>query len=206
MGAENSRDKGLTRREAVKKLGFFTLLLALPTGCTRHRYVRPATELDLGPVKDLLYSRTHLRSQAVLVIRDVDGWAALSTRCTYIGCDLTYQEPILFCPCCQSRFDLEGNPLVGSTATERLPWFDLFYKQGNLWVNTDPARIHKPDWRFTTQEIEDAIREVKERVKVESITDGVKIPKVLLGEQESEMGGMFLEDDANVIDELKMIK
>lgn len=195
-----------TRRDVLK--AFFTIFAAasFPISCNRHRYIREAEEIDLGAVKDLLYSRNHLRSTGVLLFRDVDGWAAMSSRCTYMACDLTYQESILLCPCCKSIFGIDGIPYQDSLATVSLPWLELFYKDGHLYVNTDPAKEKPSSWRFTTPEIEEALRELKERVKAESITDGLEIPKVLLSEYDKEIGGMFLEDDPNLISELKMLK
>ena len=173
-------------------------------GCERHRYIRPAGELLLGSVRELLYSVVHVRSKAILVYRDVDGWRALSTRCTYQGCDLTYQEENLFCPCCRSYFDHEGNLIPGGKAEHPLPWVTMFYKDGSLYAN--PGKIVPPTYRFSTPEIEEAVRKLRERIKEEGLADEVKIPKILTGAGDGEPGTMFIEEDPNLVHELQMIK
>lgn len=197
-----SSAKLITRRELLINLGLSALALSL--GCERHRYIRPETELDLGAVKALLYSRTHVPIKSVLVYRDVDGWSALSTRCTYDGCDMTFQEPVLLCPCCRSRFTLEGIPYEGVTARRPLPWIEVYYREGHLFAN--PGKVKDKAWRFTTPEIEDAIRKLRKDIKREDLDDEVKIPKILKGEGDKEVGMMFLEEDPNLVQELDMIK
>jgi nitrite reductase/ring-hydroxylating ferredoxin subunit len=194
----------ISRRKLLK--GALTLVPVMLTfsACERHRYIRPAAELDLGAVKELLYSTVHVRSKAVLLYRDVDGWSALSTRCTYRGCDLTHQEPVLLCPCCRTRYDLSGKPHQGWPATHPLPWIDVYYKDGHLYAN--PGKVRSPSWRFTTPEIEEAIRKLKKRVKLEGLKDEVVIPEVLKGKGDGTFGTQFLEDDPNLIDELRMIQ
>lgn len=179
--------------------------IALGTsGCERHRYDRPAEELDLGTVRELLYSVVHVRPKAALVYRDSDGWRALSTRCTYNGCDCTYQDPILLCPCCRSTFDLEGRVRPGGMAKRDLPWMKIFYRDGHLWGN--PGEVMPASYRFSDPRIEDAIRKLRERIKDEGIGDEAKIPDVLLGSGTGEPGQMFLEDDPELMHKLNMIK
>jgi Rieske Fe-S protein len=119
--------------------------------CERHKYIREEEqkemELDLGPVKELLFTQTHLPLKSILLYRDINGWSALSTRCTYEGCDLTYQEPILLCPCCFSTYDMfTGLPHEGSTATRDLPWFEVTYKAGHLYAH--PGKRVDRKWRL----------------------------------------------------------
>jgi hypothetical protein len=103
-------ERRFSRRRALELMFNASIVSMFGLGCERHRYVRPAGELDLGAVKDLLYTRVHNHVKAVLLSRDADGWSALSTRCTYRGCDLTFQEPVLLCPCSKTRFALDGRP------------------------------------------------------------------------------------------------
>lgn len=206
---ENIPDGILTaqcsRRTFVRTLMVASLPMFIGTqGCERHRYVRPGEELDLGTVRELLYSVVHVRTKSILVFRDADGWRALSTRCSYNGCDLTYQEPILLCPCCRSTFDMDGVPERGGLARRNLPWVKIEYKEGHLFAQ--PGEIVSSRTRFTTPEIEEAIRKLRERIKQEGVGDEVKIPEVLMGQGSGEGGGMFLEDDPNLIHELDMIK
>lgn len=200
------------RRKFLHHLGALACVSSIPllgSGCERHRYIRPAGELDLGPVKDLLYDVSNRKESSSLVFRDINGWAALSTRCTYRGCDLTYQEPVvgtalLLCPCCRTRYRLSGQPFDGWPATHPLPWMKIYYRDGHLY--TDAGKHVGQKERFTTKEIEEAIQELRRRIKEKDISDGVKIPEVLMGKGDGELGGMFLEDDPNLIYELDMIK
>ncbi len=194
----------LTRRQILKVGVAGAALLLFPMGCERHRFIRPADELDLGPVKELLYSRVHIPEKAVLVYRDVDGWAGLSTRCSYHGCDLTYQEPVLLCPCCRTRFGLDGIPYPNSVAKRPLPWIDLYYRDGHLYGN--PGVVRPAKFRFTTPEIEEAMRKLRAEVHIEQLADELHVPEFLKGKGDEEPGVMFLEDDANLIHELNMIK
>ncbi|MCB0322119.1 MAG: Rieske 2Fe-2S domain-containing protein [Bdellovibrionales bacterium] len=194
----------VSRRRFLHAAGVGVGVLFLLPGCERHRYIRPGGELDLGAVEDLLYSSVHIRSKAILLFRDADGWAALSTRCTYRGCDLTHQEPVLLCPCCRTRYSLDGIPHQGWPATRPLPWVDLAYREGHIWAN--PGTVRPPGWRFSTPEIEEAVRKLRLRVREEKLRDEVAIPSGLKGTGDGEAGTMFLEEDPNLIHELKMIK
>ena len=136
--AQYTEPHPLSRRSFLKFAAFIapSLLGVSATvfgavGCQRHRYIRPEGALDLGTVRELLYTVVHVRNKAALVYRDDEGWQALSIRCTYDGCDCTYQEPILFCPCCKSQFDLKGGVLSGSHAKDNMPWMEINYKEGH---------------------------------------------------------------------------
>ncbi len=198
------RSEALSRRRFLMLVGAASLVPTGLIGCERHRYIRPPGELDLGTVRELLYNVVNVRQRAVLVYRDTEGWRALSTRCTYNGCDTTYQDPILLCPCCRSQFDLEGRPLQGSKAKIAMPWMEISYRDGHLYA--DPGKVVAPTYRFTTPAIESAIAKLRERIKDESISDETKIPEILLGSGTGEPGQMFLEDDPELMHKLQMIK
>ena len=194
----------INRRKAIGKIVSGLCVASGFVACERHRYIRPAEELDLGKVKSLLYRQVHLPEKSVLVFRDVDGWSVLSTRCTYRGCDLTFQDPVLLCSCCRTRFTLEGVPHSGWPATRPLPWLNVTYRDGNLYASTDIAR--DKEWRFTTPNIEKAIRELRLRSKEEGFGDETKIPDVLIGKGDREVGGMFVEENPLAIFDRKMHK
>ena len=195
----------MSRRDFLIALAAASVVLPL-AGCERHRYIRPAGDIDLGTVRELLYTQVHVREHSALVYRDEDGWRALSTRCSYNGCDLTLQDPVLFCPCCRSEFNLQGLPFKGGAATHELPWMGMSYRDGHLFA--DPGKIVSAATQFSTPEIEDAIHRLRERIKEEKITDEIKIPEILQGEAGSagEPGRQFLEDDPELIHKLQMIK
>ncbi len=201
--------KMLSRRELLRGLACSAALMLLPCGCVRHRYHRPPGELDLGALKELLYDRVHIRSKAVLLFRDIEGWYALSARCTYEGCDLTFHEPVvdtpnLLCSCCRTRYNLQGLIIGEGAARDPLPWIDLYYRDGHLYAN--PGKLQSASWRFMSPEIRKAEEVLRQRVKPESLQDEVKIPDVLKGDPDREPGPMFLDEDPNLADQLKMIK
>lgn len=194
----------ITRRKAIQHILTGISASVLFGACERNRYIRPASDIDLGPVAELLYSRVHRPIKAVLINRNADGWSALSTRCTYDGCDLTFQEPVLLCPCCRSRYTLDGIPYEGVKASRNLPWIEMSYKDGHLYAN--PGVLKDKNWKFTTPPIEQAIVKLRKRIKDEGLKDEVEIPQILHGKGDGEFGMMFLEDDPNMIHQLEMIK
>ena len=190
------------RRNFIKFSGLFIASLYL-TGCERHRYVREeqqkGLELDLGTVRSLLFNQVHLPIKSVIVFRDLDGWRVLSTRCTYEGCDLTLQSDNgpLFCPCCQSAFDIFGKPLADSQAILNLPWMEIFYKEGHLYAQ--PGKVVDSTYRFSDPKIEDAVRKLRMQVRKENVADGVKIPEALLGGNDPDEEKSMFVDPASII-------
>jgi cytochrome b6-f complex iron-sulfur subunit len=60
------------------------------------------------------------------VIRRPEGFHALSSVCTHLGCVTRYQpdEGLIVCPCHGSRFSLEGEVLAGP-APRPLLWLQM---------------------------------------------------------------------------------
>lgn len=190
----------------LNRRSFILGLIALGfTACTKHRYIRPAGRLELGKVRELLYTSIHVRSKATMVFRDAEGWKALSARCTYNGCDLThqFQTQTFFCPCCKSEFDINGKPISG-VASVPLPWMTMSYQDGYLYA--EPEKIVDAKYRFTTPEIEQAIREAQIPIKELSVEDEVKIPEILQGKGDGNNGEMFTDDNPEILDEIDKIK
>jgi len=70
-----------------------------------------------------------------LIGRDAKGMYAMSMQCTHKGCALVFVGSQLDCPCHHSRFDANGNVLVGP-ATTPLPHFAVSVDAaGNLSVD-----------------------------------------------------------------------
>ena len=192
----------LTRRE-ILLLGLSASASYL-FGCNRHSYVRQKEqaniELDLGTVKSLLFNQVHIPVKSVLVFRDLDGWRALSTRCSFEGCDLTvHDQQSLFCACCKSEYDIKGVPFADSKAKDKLPWLEIFYKEGHLYARA--GKVVSPDYKFTDPKIEEAVKKLKLQVREEKIEDGAKIPSELLGSKDAdEEGMMFLDKPPEVVE------
>lgn len=60
----------------------------------------------------------------VVVLRDGQRIAAISTTCTHLGCALLVRDRGFECPCHGSRFDALGQRLAGPAARD-LPWYRI---------------------------------------------------------------------------------
>jgi Rieske Fe-S protein len=70
-----------------------------------------------------------------LMGRDAKGIYAMSMQCTHKGCALAFSGMQLDCPCHHSRFDSNGNVLLGP-ATTPLPHFAVSVDAaGNMSVD-----------------------------------------------------------------------
>lgn len=73
------------------------------------------------------------------VIHRQDGFRALSSVCTHLGCITRFQpgERIIVCPCHGSRFDLDGEVLAGPAARP-LRWLEMgLDSRGEVEVDTE---------------------------------------------------------------------
>lgn len=72
------------------------------------------------------------------VVRGPDGFRALSSVCTHLGCVTRYQPDLrlIACPCHGSRFNLDGEVLAGP-APRPLPQFQMaLTTEGEIEVDT----------------------------------------------------------------------
>jgi cytochrome b6-f complex iron-sulfur subunit len=81
---------------------------------------------------------TSIRVEAgnFLLFRDEQGFHAISSVCTHLGCIVAHQENEGFsCPCHGSRFNEQGN-VIGGPAPAGLPWLEIaLAPDGQLQVN-----------------------------------------------------------------------
>lgn len=173
----------LSRRDLLKLL-FLPLL-----GCEQS-YERPVGLHDLGEVKELLNPTSFVRDKAFYLRRDDAGWSAMSTQCTYEGCQLSLQERAFICVCCRSIFDLAGRVARGP-AKNNLPYYSIFYKDNHLYADT--AEIVEASDRYTTPEIEQALAKLRERIQQEGARPGAQIPDILRGAADGDVREMFVE-------------
>lgn len=97
------------------------------------RFTAGAPEaVDLGAVLNNEIFRAY-------VVRRADGFHALSSVCTHLGCITRYlpDENLIACPCHGSRFDLDGEVLSGP-APRPLPWL-LMALTGQGLIEVDTA-------------------------------------------------------------------
>jgi cytochrome b6-f complex iron-sulfur subunit len=87
----------------------------------------PPTRFVIGPSRafaldSVLTDETH----RVFVMRLQDGFRAISSVCTHLGCITRYQpdDRIIACPCHGSRFGLDGEVIAGP-APRALRWLQM---------------------------------------------------------------------------------
>ncbi|MFH1523446.1 MAG: Rieske (2Fe-2S) protein [Chloroflexota bacterium] len=95
------------------------------------------TEFDLGLAKDYQPgSRTAFPEIPALLLRDGNGFTALSLVCTHLGCTVETQSDGFACPCHGSLFNMSGYPVKGP-ATKALDVFRVEQTaEGKLILHT----------------------------------------------------------------------
>lgn len=98
----------------------------------------PARRFKLGsPEQFAAGSETAFPEQNLVLFRDNDGFYAISTTCTHLGCAVARSREGFACPCHGSRFDSRGE-VVGGPAPRPLPWLEVGRAaNGDLIVNAD---------------------------------------------------------------------
>ncbi|MBK8793226.1 MAG: Rieske (2Fe-2S) protein [Holophaga sp.] len=82
-------------------------------------------------------TRMALGAQRIVVIREGNRLAAISTTCTHLGCIVGLDETGFACPCHGSRFDQDGN-VTGGPAPKPLPWYKVsLTPNGEIEVDKD---------------------------------------------------------------------
>jgi cytochrome b6-f complex iron-sulfur subunit len=102
----------------------------------------PPTRFTLGPpgaftVGSVVAEEAH----KAFVMRLQDGFRAMSSVCTHLGCITRYRpdERIIACPCHGSRFGLDGEVIDGP-APRALRWLQMdLTSRGNIVVDTAVA-------------------------------------------------------------------
>jgi len=98
----------------------------------------PVRRFKLGaPEQFTPGSETPFAEQNLVLFRDDEGFYAISTTCTHLGCTVARSQEGFACPCHGSRFDQRGN-VVGGPAPRPLPWLEVSRAaNGELVVNAD---------------------------------------------------------------------
>jgi len=141
-------DERLTRRHFCQAAGFSACAAAAGgTGLFSVEFLRPRVLFEppsifsLGPADSMEVGQVITNVQHhVFVMRLQDGFRALSSVCTHLGCITRYQpdEHIIACPCHGSRFTLDGDVIAGP-APRPLHWLEMSLSDKGL-ITVDTAQ------------------------------------------------------------------
>jgi cytochrome b6-f complex iron-sulfur subunit len=140
-------DGEMTRRRALLALGSGALAAAgLGTIVTGIQFMRPnvlfepATRFSVGRPEEIAVGEVlALPRRKVFVVHGSEGFYAMSSICTHLGCMVRREAPggsgpAFTCPCHGSRFDLEGK-VKGGPAPRPLDRFELTAEGDKLVVD-----------------------------------------------------------------------
>jgi cytochrome b6-f complex iron-sulfur subunit len=98
----------------------------------------PVRRFKVGPPEQFqVGSETAFTDQNLVLFRDDEGFYAVSSTCTHLGCTVARSKEGFACPCHGSRFDSTGS-VVGGPAPRPLPWLEVSRAaNGDLVVNAD---------------------------------------------------------------------
>jgi nitrite reductase/ring-hydroxylating ferredoxin subunit len=107
----------------------------------------PSRRFDIGPPSDFPPGAvTFLPDRRLYLFNGPDGFYAISSVCTHLGCNVKRGGPGFECPCHGSRFDENGRVVQGP-APAALAWYALSLSpRGELIV--DLERTVGPDFRL----------------------------------------------------------
>jgi nitrite reductase/ring-hydroxylating ferredoxin subunit len=85
----------------------------------------PSRRFDVGPPSDFPPgAATFLPDRQLFVFNEPDGFYAISSVCTHLGCNVKRGGPGFACPCHGSQYD-ENGQVVRGPAPKPLPWYSL---------------------------------------------------------------------------------
>jgi len=138
-------EEDLDRRQFFVRVGLGSLAVAgLGTAVFAYQFLSPNVLYEPSPVvnagKPESYppdSVTLDPATGIFIVRETQGFYALSAVCTHLGC-LTVWKPelgIIACPCHGSKFNRDGAKIAGP-APKPLPWLRMWLSdEGDLMVD-----------------------------------------------------------------------
>ena len=139
------------RRGFVKKLSVTALILGAGGAIGRFMHpnvlFEPSQVFKIGESNKYPFgSRTVIEGRGVEIVREKDGFHAISLVCTHLGCLIkpvaNDAEVGYTCPCHGSTFSPKGE-VLGGPAPQALPWYEMYMDQtGTLMVDTSKVN-HK---------------------------------------------------------------
>lgn len=120
------------RRTFLSTLGWFGVALSGAIAAMGNLlYLKPA--VDYGPPSRIRVGKPDeykegikevMENDRVVVVRDRQGFAAISVKCTHLGCTVRTSESGFECPCHGSQFDNDGF-VTGGPAPAPLDWYQV---------------------------------------------------------------------------------
>lgn len=136
-GASRRRFMGIVTTGALAVSGGALGLLAAVYFKPRVTYGPPQKFRVGKPGSFSSGSEIAYQKQAVLVRREGNRFAAISTKCTHLGCTVNATDIGFECPCHGSTYDRRGANVAGPAPTP-LAWFQLsLAPNGDLVVDKD---------------------------------------------------------------------
>ena len=76
-----------------------------------------------------------LQGKSIILANTPDGFKAISTTCTHLGCQVHWESSknIFICPCHNAFFDTDGNTISGP-APKPLERYDVVLSNDNIFV------------------------------------------------------------------------
>jgi cytochrome b6-f complex iron-sulfur subunit len=123
-----SRRKFITSLTLMLASGGLLVRYLIPRNSGNRRVLVSAAAADVPVNGALLF-----RNERLALLRDDNGFYALSLICTHLGCTVTVTDDSLSCPCHGSRFDRQGKVEKGP-ANEPLRRLELVEHNGLIKV------------------------------------------------------------------------
>jgi cytochrome b6-f complex iron-sulfur subunit len=136
-----------TRRGFMGKVtGSALAIYAAATGALSFLFLRPRvtygppSRLNIGKPEEYVSGQQAVLAEAKLVIRrDGNKIAAISTVCTHLGCTVNPSDTGFDCPCHGSTYDQSGE-VTGGPAPAALAWYKVAQQpNGELVVDKHEA-------------------------------------------------------------------
>jgi cytochrome b6-f complex iron-sulfur subunit len=114
----------------------------------RVTYSAPAVFKVGKPDEYSLGARVTFDKERIAIVRDERGFAAISTKCTHLGCTVGLSDTGFACPCHGSLYDEQGH-VIGGPAPKDLPWYFMHTApDGQIEVNKNSVQDTGTYYRF----------------------------------------------------------
>lgn len=134
MKKENLRmqQPEMDRRQFHSRLGWLGVAVSGTIAAAGNLlYLKPA--VDYGPPTRIRVGRPEeykeglkeiYENERIVVVCEKDGFAAISVKCTHLGCTVRTSDSGFECPCHGSQFDNDGF-VTGGPAPAPLNWYQI---------------------------------------------------------------------------------